>query len=698
MSSHRETTARALLRPRAVAIVGASERSSMASRLTEYLGSGFLGEVYPVNPNYRSIHGLPCFPSIRELPGPVDLVLVMVPAARVLPVIAEAAEAGASAVAVLSSGFAEAGDDRLQEELVERAHHHGIRIVGPNCQGLFYAPSGLTATFTAAAALPAGTDLGIGYIGQSGALGGSFLGLASDRGIGLTAWVSVGNQADLTVTETAALLVEDPRIRVLACYVEALPDGGSWTALTARAAELGKHVVVLRSGRSADGQRAIASHTGALVRSGTAFDLATRRSGAVLVDDLDELLDTSVALTGCPRARGKRVGVVTSSGGAGSLAADQAEEMGLALPVLGERTRAALQPLVPAFGSVANPVDVTAQVINDAGQLGNVCQAVAGDDEVDSLLIVLTTLGGKTAVEIARSILAAAKATDKPCVVAWLYAHAEIAAAAGVLREAGIPVLPSTTAALKILSKLVTAPEITGTAGQDRGLARHIGNERPTEAGGAALLDAMGVPRPRGETTADPGAVEGIARSLGDRVVLKVQSADLPHKSDVGGVLVGVPAGEAGEEAKRMLDAVAEAAPNARVEGVLVQELLPSGVELLVGVQGSQDGYPPVVTVGLGGTNAELHKDLTCELAPLDPAMARTMLRRLRSWPLLAGYRGGPGTDVDATAEVIASVSRAAVELGDRLVELEINPLLVHPSGCTAADLVLRTQARKSPS
>ncbi|GAB3291293.1 acetate--CoA ligase family protein [Parasphingorhabdus pacifica] len=697
---------RALLRPRAVAIVGASERSPMAARLTGYLrSSGFVGEVYPVNPNHSYVHGIPCFPSLRDLPGPAELVLVLIPASGVQRVVEEASECGASVLVVLSSGFAETGAPgrRTQTELVERAERHGMRVLGPNCQGLAYSPTGLTATFTAAADLPHGEELGIGYIGQSGALGGSFLGMASDRGIGLTAWFSVGNQADLSVVETAALLIDDPHIRVLACYLEELPDGGEWQALTARAAGLGKHLVVLRSGRSVNGRRAVASHTGALVRAGTAFDLMTVRAGAILVDDLDELLDTSVALTGSPRPRGGRLAVVTSSGGAGSLAADQAEPRGLEVPELDEATRAALRPLVPAFGSVANPVDVTAQLIEDAGHFGTVCRTVAADDHIDAVLVVLTTLGGHTAEEIAASIRNAAATTSKPHVVAWPYSHAEIAPAAARLRRTGIPVVPTTTAALNVLSRLVPqdSNELTPSAphpppdGRESIVLRDLIRTGSTEPDGSALLAALDIEHPRGRLVADPNEVDAVARGLGDDVVLKVQSPDVPHKSDVGGVLVGIPASDAGAAADRMLNAVRNAAPLARIDGVLVQERVPEGVELLVGIQGARAGYPPVVTVGMGGVTAELDQDHTSALAPLTPDEAERMLERLRHWPLLEGFRGRPRVDVAAVSRTVAILSQAAAELGADLRELEINPLVAHPGGCVAADLLVR-DSRKS--
>lgn len=684
-----------LLHPRAVAVVGASERSAMAGRLTRYLRD-FDGPVYPVNPNHRQVHGLPCYPSLLELPGPVDLVLVLVAAARVCAAVEDAGRAGASFVVVLSSGFAEtgAGGRALQEQLVEVADRFGLRVLGPNCQGLLYRPTGLAATFTAAADGAQPPDSGIAYVGQSGALGGSFLGKARDRGIGLTAWISLGNQADLTTTDAAELLVADPNVRVLACYLEELPDGARWQRLTERAAAAGKHVAVLRSGRSAAGERAVASHTGALVRAGTAFDLLTRESGAIQVDDLDELLDTAVALTAEPRPPGHRVGVITSSGGAGGLAADQAEAAGLVLPELDRAAQDALVPLIPAFGSTANPVDVTAQVIDDAGQFGAVCEAVAESGQVDAVLVVLTTIGGEAAVEVAEAILRAAERSSAPFAVAWLYSHEQIAEAGSMLRRNGIPVLDTTTAALRLIARLVPQEGRRAEPAAPRGLSDFLDRPTLTEAEGAQLLDALQIARPRGRMI-DPSA---IAREFGDHVVLKVQSPDLAHKTDVGGVLVGVPVERADRAARDMLDAVAANAPHARIDGVLVQEVLPPGVELLIGVQGSKHGYPPVVTVGMGGTTAELYSDVVSALGPLDAERAVGLLRRLRGWPLLDGFRGRPRYDVAAAAAAIASLSQAAVELGPALAELEINPLVVHETGATAADLLMTSEPRPTPS
>ncbi|MEY8040353.1 acetate--CoA ligase family protein [Saccharopolyspora cebuensis] len=688
-----DTALDSVLRPRSVAVVGASPRSAMAARLTDHL-RGFSGPVYPINPRHREIGGLPCYPSLAALPGPVDLVLVLVPAAGVPAVVEAAGRAGAGAVVVLSSGFAETGESgrAAQEELVALARHHGVRVLGPNCQGLIHRPTGLTATFTAAASAASPADSGIAYVGQSGALGGSFLGLARDRGVGLTAWLSVGNQADVTATEAAGALLADPHVRVLACYLEELPDGAEWAALLDRAAGTGTRVAVLRSGRSATGRRAVASHTGAMVRAGTAFDLLTARSGAVRADDLDELLDASVALTAAARPAGGRIGVVTSSGGAGGLAADHAESAGLALPALAAPTRDRLRPLIPDFGSTANPVDVTAQVINDAGQLGAVCEAVADDADVDAVLVVLTTLGGRAAVEIAESVRAAAARTGKPYAVAWLYSHEEIAPAAAALRQVGIPVVGTTAAALRLLARLLPArllPTDSGrpaATGAPRGTAPLLAAAR-TEAAGGALLDALGIARPRGALVTDPATAADAARELGEHVVLKVQSADLAHKSEVGGVRVGVPAGEAAATARAMLAAVTDAAPAAALDGVLVQELLPRGVELLVSVRGAEHGYPPLVTVGWGGTATELHRDVVSALGPVDPAGATALLRRLRCWPLLAGHRGRPGHDVPAAAAAVAALSSAGQALGPG-AEVEINPLVVHRGGAVAADLV----------
>lgn len=688
----------ALLRPHGIAVVGASERSAMAARLTRYLAD-FDGGVYPVNPNHDRIHGFRCYSSLAELPGPVDLVLVLVPAPQVRDVLVQAGHAGAAAAIVLSSGFAETGPAgrQRQDELITVAREHGLRLIGPNCQGLIYRPSGLAATFTAAAASTPPADSGIAYVGQSGALGGSFLGMARDRDIGITAWVSLGNQADLTVTDAALLLLEDPHVRVLACYLEELPPGRGWQHLTARAAELGKPIVVLRSGRSDTGQRAVASHTGALVRDGAAFDLLTRDNGAIQVDDLDEMLDASIALSIGPTAHDGRIGVITSSGGAGGLAADQAEQVGLVLPELDPDTRDRLAALIPDFGSATNPVDVTAQIVNDAEQLSDVCTAVGADAEVDAVLMLLTTLSRPEAERIAESIRSSAVRSQKPYAVAWTYSQDDIAEPSALLRRAGIPVLASTGSALRLLTHLrrPAVPTVPGAA-PPRDLHRLLpdGRAELTEADGTPLLDALGVPRPRALLVTEPERTTAVAAELGDRVVLKVQSRDLGHKSEAGGVRVDVPTTDVVAQARDMLATVAECVPRARVDGILVQELVPAGVELLVGVRGARSGYPPVVTIGAGGIATELHGDVVSALAPLNETTAAALLRQLRSWPLLDGFRGKRPLDTAAAASAIAALSAAAVELDDDLDELEINPLVVSESRVAAADLVLRLRQR----
>ncbi len=693
----------ALWRPRSVAVVGASPRSAMSARLLRCLDRFGPGtDVFLINPRYTEIDDMPCYPSLGDADRPVDLVVVLVPAGSVVEVLDEAAAAGAQTVVVLSSGFAETGPAgaHQQELLAKRAREHGLRLLGPNCQGLFHRGNGLGATFTGAIDLDSPPDTGIAYVGQSGALGGSLLGLAHDRGIGLTAWASVGNQADITSTELVSSLLDDPTVRVVTTYVESLPHGREWAEVTGKAHELGKGIVVLRGGRSQAGRAAAASHTGAMVTDGTAFDLLSADNGAVLVDELDELLDVATAL-GRPHGPSRRVAVVTSSGGAGSLALDHIDQAGLELAELAPETSEAIAGLVPDFGTSQNPVDVTAQVINDSSSLARVVSLVAADPGVDAVLLSLTSIGGEQAQHIANSLAQARHesptAQRKPHVVTWLYSAEATSQARRRLREAGFCVHDTLSRSVSLLRRLDTAssairhrPPVehgVWAAEQDLLLPR-------TESEGRQFLEQAAIPTPPGKLARSSTEAARIAEQLQGPVVLKIQSPQITHKSDVGGVEVGLSDSEVAAVFDRIVSAVARYAPDAPVDGVLVQQLARPGWELILGAQAAHDGYPPLLTVGFGGLTTELHQDVTTALAPVTEQDAEGMLRRLRSWPLLTGYRNHLAADVPAACAAIARLSRVCVALGDRFDALEINPLIVHEGtgGVTAVDLVVHAR------
>lgn len=706
-----------LLHPESVAVIGASARPGFPSRaLANLIEHGFDGAIYPVNPNYEELSGLRCYASLEAIGAPVDLALIAVPAAALETVVADCVAAGVGAGVVFSSGFAELGADgrAAQERFTAIARAGGMRLLGPNCMGVINRtadrPGALVASFTASVGPGLGEPSGAAYVGQSGAIGGAVIGMARERGIGLTSWASTGNEADLTAVELATALVEQDDVRVLTTYLETVPDGAAWSALTTRARELGKPLVVLRSGRSAPGRRAAASHTGALVRGDAAFELICARDGVIRVDDVEELIDAVEIVLSGRRPAGPNVAVLTSSGGSGALACDRLDAAGLRLAELTPETTATLVERIPAYGSAANPVDVTAQLFNAGNEaFAAVVRPLQADDQVDALMIVLTTIIGERADALAETVAAVAAESPKPIGVVWQAAQSETWPARTALRAAGVPVTSSIAGYVSSLRHLLPAQPPEGrtathpgrpmTAAQDAGGAKPAGVERAlgldlppvvTEARGAALLDALGVPRPDGELVTGPDAAVAAAARLGGKLVLKISAPSILHKTDVGGVRVGVDAADPG--AVREAYAAVRAVGGDDTEGVLVQRMAPPGVELLVGLQGPRDGYPPLLTVGIGGVATEIYADTATALAPATPGQIAGMLRSLRGAPLLTGHRGAPPADIDAAATAIAALSTYAAEA--RPDELEINPLLVHPDGVTAADLLVRFTTR----
>ncbi|HYH33451.1 MAG TPA: acetate--CoA ligase family protein [Pseudonocardia sp.] len=689
-----------MLRPRGVALVGASGRpgSPMARPLRYLREHGFTGGIHPVNPSYTELEGVPCHPSLAAVPGPVDLVLALVPAPAAAGVVREAGAVGAAGVVVFASGFAETGPAgaRLQAELAAAAREAGVRVLGPNCQGLLHAPTGLVATFTAAAdrrLRPAG---GVAYVGQSGAVGGSILDLSAEMGLGLTAWASTGNQADLDLVEVASALLGEPDVRVLLLYVESVADGTAYLRLARRARNAGKHLVVLRSGRTSAGRRAAASHTGSMLGDDAAFVLASARHGVVLVDDVDELLAVAASLSAAPRPEGRRVAVVTTSGGAGSLAADRCSDADLELPELRTATQDRLRPLIPAFGALANPVDVTAQLFSrGADAFGDVCRIVADDPGVDAVAVVLTMVVGEAGAALAKDLVGTSARLSKPLMVAWLAGQEQTTEGRAVFRAAGIPVF-SSVGDLARAAGLVAPPRAPAApaVALPRAVAPDPDRIRalldPPDA--TALLDATGITRPASRVVRSRQEAADAVAGLGGAAAMKLQAAGLAHKSDVGGVRLDVDSARAADVFDELL-AAARAHHVDRVDGVLVQAMVPAGAELVVGATGGRDGFPPLVTVGFGGITTELYADVASGLAPVSPEEAWAMLRRLRAWPLLAGFRGAPARDVRAAVDAVVRVGHAAVAAGPRLAEFEVNPLVVGlpGEGATAVDVLVRT-------
>jgi acyl-CoA synthetase (NDP forming) len=716
---------RALISPRSIAIVGASADQTKLSGLPLYFlrRHGYRGQVYPINPRAAEIDGLRCYPSLAAVGQPVDLAVILLPAERVLEAIDDCLAAGVGAAIVAASGFAEAGEQgrALQQALEQRIVGTPLRVLGPNCMGVVNLLEGVAASFSQSMFVERLVPGRLALLTQSGAIGGSIIDQCHSRGIGLSHWVSTGNQADLDVVECARYLLENPEVEALALYVEGLKDAGAYVSFLREARALGKSLLVLRSGQSADGARAVASHTGAMVGNAAVFSAVSRQYGAILVNDVEELVDCAAALLTRRKAIGPRVGVVSSSGGLAVLLADEAERRELCLPSFGEATLRALSSIAPSYASVANPVDLTANLVarlmgGESGLWRDCYLAVASDPNVDQVVVGLTMVTGEAGVALANEVIAAAERTDKPLVVIWI--GADLCREAFTrLREAGVPVYPSVARGMRAARALVewgsqraepaglvgplerrVAAAVATHRGDGRTPGAHNGSEFQLVAAAAslpvaggvltewdcqALLRAAGVPTPCGELVRSPEDAAAAARRLASEVgtvVLKVQSPDVTHKTDLGAVRVGVHPADASPVYDELVANVARCRPRARVQGVLVQETVAGGLEVLVAVTRDPE-FGPMLAFGLGGVLAEFHGQLALRHLPLRRDEVEELLRSARSARLLDGHRGRPPSDHRALADTVVRVATLAEVVGDRLLEFEMNPLLVRPEG-----------------
>ena len=696
---HERSPLAALFSPRGIAVLGASGREGnlFARPLRFLVEHGYEGGIYPVNPNYDTLHGIPCYPALEALPHPVDLVLMMVSAEEAVRQIPSVAASGATAAVAFASGFAEVGPQglMLQTELAAAARQYGVRLLGPNCQGVVSVPHRMAGTFTAAVESGLPRNGNVAYVGQSGAIGGSILSLAQERGLGISAWASTGNQADLDALDLGAYLIEDERIRVLAMYLESTVDGTRYGELARRAQELGKSILVLQSARSLAGRRAAASHTGAIIGENAAFLAMSRELGVIQADDFEDFIALTQALSVLPRAAGSRLAIVTTSGGAGSLAADQAEHAGLVVEPLTDTTQHALAALVPDFGAVANPVDVTAQLFrSDSHAFIKVCELVLADPTVDVVLVTLTMVIGEMAEQMAADLDAVWRAATKPMIVVWFTAREQTLKARAMLREEGWPVLDSPRTGMHVLRGLATRqaalPLHRENAPGEAVVTALAALAGPvvTEGEAAGLLLALGVAQPQQRVVRSAQEAQEAARILNGPLVMKIQSPNIIHKTERGGVRLDIAPSDVG----RVYEDLVRAFADDDVDGVLVQEQAGIGPELIIGVTNSEASFPALVTVGIGGIAAELYRDTTTRIAPVDEAGAIAMLLELRAAPLLTGMRGLPEVELSSAARVVARLSSVAGALGDRLVELEVNPLRLTDQGRTplALDFFLR--------
>jgi acyl-CoA synthetase (NDP forming) len=693
----------AVFRPRAIAVVGASDDPvKIGGRpLAFLLRHGYAGRVFPVNPARATVQGLPAFPSIAAIPEAVDLAVVVVPAERVLDALEEAAAKGIRAAIVFSSGFAEVGETgrAQQARLRALAERTGLRIIGPNCQGFAHLPSRLVATF-ASPFLDTGLATGpIAMVSQSGAMAGMIYEMARAAGLGLNYWVSTGNEADVQAAEILAEVVEDPETRVALCYLEDVKDAGRLRLALARAHRRGVPVFVLKSGRSAAGRRAASSHTGALAGEDAVYEAAFAEWGAIRCADPTELLTLPQAFLRYQEA-GHRVAVVSNSGGLGVLSVDLCADLGLAPAEFTPETTAVLRGALPDFAAAANPVDLTAQMLTDPGMLMRVLPALERDPGVDAIVFQIALLGAATDLaRLVADVASVARHTRK--VVAVSCPQRPVVDA---FRAGGVLAFEDPSVALRSLACLARAtlrrpgwlerttitlppPTVAPTLPAGRGSGDFL-NEWESQR----LLAPYHLPLVDSVFVSAAAAAPDAADQLGYPVVVKICSAALPHKSDVGGVALGLSDRAAVVEACRRIEAeVAARAPGAATEGFLVQRQARGALELALGVK-TDPVFGPVVMVGSGGILIEVLRDFRLLLTPIDAAAAREALRALRIGPLWEGVRCSGPLDLEAAVDLLVRLGEAARGLSPTVSEIDLNPVLVgrRGEGVTVLDALVR--------
>lgn len=677
----------ALLAPRSVAVIGAShDPTHIGGRPVAYmLKAGFPGPIWPVNPNRQTVQGLRAYPSVSDVPEAPDACIIAV-AARLVPDVLEAcADRGARAAVILSSGFAEADAQgrAAQDRLSRIARERGIRVLGPNTLGLFNAHTGWMGTFASTVMYGIPQPGPIGVASQSGAVGSELFGLLRRRGLSTGVWLTTGNEADVDLADAVAYLTDDPDTGVILVYAEGIRNGPALRCALTRASDAGKPMLVLKSGRSEVGAAAVRSHTAALAGSDRIYGALFEQFGAVRVRTAEELVDAAYAASLSPLPTGRRLLILTISGGAGVQMADAATGLDLALPPPSEEAQVALEELVP-FGSVRNPVDATAQVFNDIELIGKYLSILMRDGDYDAIALFLTSVAASEVVApalVAELDQARSRFPDVPLVIS-LSAPPELVRP---YDEAGFPVYEEPTRAVNAIALLRRLAEskgrrvVTPPVQVPGGAARVPNGVNEHEA--MRVLESWGIRcvNRRLATSADEAARAAV--ELGGPVALKIVSPDIVHKTDVGGVLLGVRGEDAVREGFAALhERVASKQPDARIDGVLVAAMAGEGVDAVVGVT-RDPTFGPAVMVGLGGVLVEVLDDVAFRLAPFDPDEARRMITELKGARLFRAFRGRPESDVDALADLLSTISVFAAAEADAVASVDLNPVRVLPKG-----------------
>jgi len=699
-----------LLDPESVAIIGVSENPSrIGGRLFKYLTRhGYQGRLALVNPKYEQLNGVACYPSVSDIPVPIDCALIAVPEKYVLSVLKECADSDVGSAVIFSSGFGEMGRSgkEAQNQIKELARTKNLKICGPNCIGLINFNNHIALSFSQLLEIETLRPGNIGFISQSGALGGSLVNRAQDSKIGLSYFISSGNEADLEVSDYIKYLVlHDQNTKVIAAVIEGFKDGAKFIEAAELALTHQKPLIVLKIGETEVGQKAAASHTGSMTGSDAVIDAAFRQKGVIRVRNYDELFQTASLFSKGRIPSGGKVGILTSTGGGGIIMADYYTKLGLTVPEPSIKTQDLASKEIAAFGKVANPFDLTGQIFSDPDMFKRCMKLFVEDDNFDIVQVNVSMVAGPSSEQRASMLLDSIGESPKPIVSWW---------AAGSLSEPGIRLLNGSdvalfrspercAAAVKSLVeyyqflKTYSDPSPSASVAVDSISAQKAedllaaGDKNLSEHQSKALLDLYGIPVTREMVAASAHDAVRFAEEIGFPVVLKVDSPDILHKSEANAIRVGV---GSKEEITQIYDELIDNArkynSNARINGISVQEMIQGGSEVMIGM--SQDPqFGPTIAFGLGGIFVEILKDISLRVAPLSTSDAEQMVKEIKGYQILQGVRGQKRSDIAGIVDVLMRISRLAHDWKDVISEIDINPLIVFDegSGVKAADALI---------
>lgn len=709
-----------VFKPASVALIGASQRAGSIGAVVarNLFSAGFEGEIFPVNPKYKSIEGVATYPDIHSLPKPPDLAVIATPPDSVPGLIAELAARGTKGAVVITAGFGEGGSERgqkLRNAMLDAARPHLLRIIGPNCLGIMVPGTCLNASFAHIQPLTGK----LAFVTQSGAVLTSILDWATAKGIGFSHFVSLGDMTDVDFGDMLDYLANDPHTQAILLYIEAVTHARKFMS-AARAAARIKPVIVVKTGRHAEGARAAASHTGALAGADAVYDAAFRRAGMLRVTDMQALFHAAETLAMACKVSGDRLAILTNGGGIGVLATDALIDKKGRLAELSPETLARLNAVLPPTWSHGNPVDI----IGDApgSRYIDALEALMDDKWVDAILVLNSPTAVASSTEAARAVVDTTKkksapyATPKCLLTCWLGGEAP-AAARRLFSENRIPTYETPTQAVRAFMQMVryrrsqemlmqTPPTIPETFTPDTETAQRVvdtalSDKRPwlTEAEAKSVLAAYGVPVVMTSVANTPEEAGKLAANLGKSVALKILSPDITHKTDVGGVALNLETPSAVREAAvAMIELIRNARPDARILGFTVQPMIRriNAHELIIGVIDDAQ-FGPVILFGHGGTAVEVIRDKALALPPLNMHLAREVMARTRIYRLLEGYRGTPAADLDTIALTLVKISQLVCEIAD-IAELDINPLLADERGVVALDARIKVARATAPA